>query len=149
MLAEDRWKAMMLYDDLDTNHCTSPPHHHRCHGGHDQSMGDRKPLGDRTKLLYIGGYSRSGSTLMLRVLGELPGFVAVGELFDIGDRSYRQNRLLRLWLRLPRVPFLARSGIQRWMKKMSRYERSLSTVLTAPNLVRYGYSLRSQSPRET
>ena len=56
-------------------------------------MRDSQPHGDRTKILYIGGYSRSGSTLLLRLLGELPGFVAVGELFDIWDRSYRQNQL--------------------------------------------------------
>jgi Sulfotransferase family len=46
-----------------------------------------------TKVLYIGGYSRSGSTLLLRLLGELPGFVAVGELFDIWQRSYIENQL--------------------------------------------------------
>jgi hypothetical protein len=44
-------------------------------------------------VVYIGGYSRSGSTLLLRLLAEQPGFVAVGELFDIWDRSYIQNQL--------------------------------------------------------
>lgn len=47
----------------------------------------------KTKVLYIGGYSRSGSTLLLRLLGELPGFIAVGELFDIWERSYIENQL--------------------------------------------------------
>jgi len=46
-----------------------------------------------TKVLYIGGYSRSGSTLLLRLLGELRGFVAVGELFDVWERSYIQDQL--------------------------------------------------------
>ena len=46
-----------------------------------------------TKVLYIGGYSRSGSTLLLRLLGERPGVVAVGELFDVWERSYLQNQL--------------------------------------------------------
>jgi hypothetical protein len=47
----------------------------------------------KTKILYIGGYSRSGSTLLLRLLGEHPGIVAVGELFDVWQRSYIQNQL--------------------------------------------------------
>src|SRR5215467_1594185 len=45
------------------------------------------------KVVYIGGYSRSGSTLLLRLLAEQSGFVAVGELFDIWERSYIQNQL--------------------------------------------------------
>lgn len=47
----------------------------------------------KTTVLYIGGYSRSGSTLLLRLLGEHRGFVAVGELFDLWERSYIQNQL--------------------------------------------------------
>jgi hypothetical protein len=47
----------------------------------------------KTTVLYIGGYSRSGSTLLLRLLGEHRGFVAVGELFDVWERSYIQNQL--------------------------------------------------------
>ena len=46
-----------------------------------------------TKVLYIGGYSRSGSTLLLRLLGEHPGVAAVGELFDVWDRNYLKNQL--------------------------------------------------------
>ena len=48
---------------------------------------------NRVKVLYIGGYSRSGSTLLLRLLGEQPDVVAVGELFDVWERSYSQNQL--------------------------------------------------------
>lgn len=50
-------------------------------------------MADDIKVLYIGGYSRSGSTLLLRLLGEYTGIVAVGELFDIWERSYIQNQL--------------------------------------------------------
>lgn len=45
------------------------------------------------RVIYIGGYSRSGSTLLLRLLGEVPGLVAVGELFDLWQRSYIENQL--------------------------------------------------------
>lgn len=45
------------------------------------------------RLIYIGGYSRSGSTLLLRLLGEVPELHAVGELFDLWQRSYIENQL--------------------------------------------------------
>lgn len=48
---------------------------------------------EKIKLLYIGGYSRSGSTLLLRFLGQMEGFVAVGELWDIWSRSFTENQL--------------------------------------------------------
>jgi hypothetical protein len=50
-------------------------------------------MADSIKVLYIGGYSRSGSTLLLRLLGEYTGIVTVGELHDIWERSYIQNQL--------------------------------------------------------
>jgi 2-polyprenyl-3-methyl-5-hydroxy-6-metoxy-1,4-benzoquinol methylase len=34
---------------------------------------------NRIKVLYIAGFSRCGSTLLSRMIGDLPGFVAVGE----------------------------------------------------------------------
>lgn len=45
------------------------------------------------KVLYIGGYSRSGSTMLLRVLGEAAGTAVVGELNYVWDRGYVQNQL--------------------------------------------------------
>lgn len=43
-------------------------------------------MGQKVKLLYIAGSSRSGSTLLARLLGELDGFLNIGEaarnLFD-------------------------------------------------------------------
>jgi glycosyltransferase involved in cell wall biosynthesis len=47
----------------------------------------------KVKVLYIGGYSRSGSTLLLRFLGHLPNFVGVGEVWDIWRRSFMENQL--------------------------------------------------------
>jgi hypothetical protein len=58
-----------------------------------------------TRVLYIGGYGRSGTTLLLRLLGEMPGVVAVGELFDIWDRSYRQNQLCGCGVAFHDCPF--------------------------------------------
>ncbi|UCC82044.1 MAG: sulfotransferase [Gemmatimonadota bacterium] len=46
-----------------------------------------------TKLLYIAGTGRSGSTLLECILGQLPGVFAAGEVTHIWDRGYRQNQL--------------------------------------------------------
>lgn len=46
-----------------------------------------------TKVLYIGGSGRSGSTLLERLLGQLDGFTTVGELKQIWERGFLQNQL--------------------------------------------------------
>jgi hypothetical protein len=44
------------------------------------------------KVLFVGGYGRSGSTLLDRVLGQIPGFVSVGELRHVFQEGYLENR---------------------------------------------------------
>jgi len=46
-----------------------------------------------TKVLYIGGSGRSGSTLLERLMGQLDGFTTVGELKQIWERGFTQNQL--------------------------------------------------------
>ena len=41
---------------------------------------------DRPTVIYITGSGRSGSTLLERILGAIPGFVNVGELIDLFRR---------------------------------------------------------------
>lgn len=50
--------------------------------------GTRPPL----KIIYIGGYSRSGSTLLDRMLGQLPGFFSTGELGYLTTHGIIQGR---------------------------------------------------------
>lgn len=45
------------------------------------------------RVLFIGGCGRSGSTLLDRMLGELPGFVSTGEVRFIWERGLVENRL--------------------------------------------------------
>src|SRR5919201_2464721 len=40
-----------------------------------------------TRVLFIGGLGRNGSTLVDRVLGQTPGVVAVGELVFLWQRA--------------------------------------------------------------
>jgi hypothetical protein len=48
---------------------------------------------DKLKILYIGGHGRSGSTLLERVLGQVDGFVSVGELRHIWKKGFMKNEL--------------------------------------------------------
>ncbi|ABG03536.1 conserved hypothetical protein [Rubrobacter xylanophilus DSM 9941] len=44
-------------------------------------------------VLFIGAWGRSGSTLLERMLGQMPRFFAVGELRHVWDRSFQDNQL--------------------------------------------------------
>jgi hypothetical protein len=47
----------------------------------------------KIKLLYIGGFGRSGSTLLDMVLAKLPGYFPVGEMKWIWLRCFEQNQM--------------------------------------------------------
>lgn len=51
------------------------------------------PTGPAPRILYIGGWGRSGSTLLARLLGEHPSMTFVGELRDLWHRGVAENRL--------------------------------------------------------
>lgn len=46
----------------------------------------------KVKVLYVAGFERSGSTIVNRVLGQIDGFVAWGELRDIWQHGIIENR---------------------------------------------------------
>ena len=46
----------------------------------------------KIKVLYIAGFERSGSTILNKVLGQIDGFVAWGELRDIWQHGIIENR---------------------------------------------------------
>jgi hypothetical protein len=58
-----------------------------------------------SRVLYIGGCTRSGSTLIDRMLGQLPGFVSTGELALITTHSIAGNRLCGCGRRFSDCPF--------------------------------------------
>jgi UDP-N-acetylglucosamine transferase subunit ALG13 len=49
-----------------------------------------RPTGSR--VLYVGGWGRSGSTLLDRLMGQVDGFVSVGEMRDFWLRGCVENR---------------------------------------------------------
>lgn len=46
-----------------------------------------------TDVVFIGGFGRSGSTLLERIIGELPGVCALGEVLHMWVRGVRDNEL--------------------------------------------------------
>jgi hypothetical protein len=46
----------------------------------------------KVKVLYIAGFERSGSTIVNRVLGQIDGFVAWGEIRDIWQHGIVENK---------------------------------------------------------
>jgi hypothetical protein len=50
-----------------------------------------KPSSDSVRVLCIGATGQSGSTLLSRLLGALPGFEAVGEVGRIWDKGLIEN----------------------------------------------------------
>lgn len=62
------------------------------------------------EVLYIGGWGRSGSTLLDRLLGELDGFVPVGELRDIWQRGVVENRMCGCGVPFLDCPFWSKVG---------------------------------------
>jgi UDP-N-acetylglucosamine transferase subunit ALG13 len=54
---------------------------------------DRTPHEPSLRVLYVAGWGRSGSTLLDRMLGQIPGVFSAGELRDIWLRGVIEDRL--------------------------------------------------------
>ena len=57
------------------------------------------------RVLYVGSWSRSGSTLLDLILGQVPGFVSVGELRYLWDRGLAERQLCGCGTPVPDCPF--------------------------------------------
>jgi len=66
----------------------------------------------RVDVLYVGGWGRSGSTLLDRLLGAVPGFIPVGELREVWLRGCIENRLCGCGRRFLDCPFWERVGTE-------------------------------------
>jgi hypothetical protein len=63
-----------------------------------------------TRVLYIGGLGRSGSTLLDRILGRLDGVCSVGELVHLWERGLRQDHRCGCGRAFSGCPFWRRVG---------------------------------------
>ena len=60
---------------------------------------------ERPAVLYLGGQARSGSTLLDRALGQVPGFCSSGEVRYLWDRGLAENQRCGCGLPLRDCPF--------------------------------------------
>ncbi len=60
---------------------------------------------EKLKVLFIGGYGRSGSTLIERVLGQIDGIVAAGEIRYLWTRGFGENCLCGCGRQFAECPF--------------------------------------------
>src|SRR5438105_268964 len=84
-----------------------------CHGGPATIM-DARRLG-RVPIVVprsadIGGFGRSGSTLVERILGQLPGFCSAGEIVFLWQRGLIDGQLCGCGAPVPECDFWARVG---------------------------------------
>ena len=80
------------------------------HDSDERSM----PVGDlqasRSSVLAIASSGMSGSTLLCRILGEVPGFVAIGEIGRIWDKGLGEDVECSCGEAFSRCPFWAAVG---------------------------------------
>jgi UDP-N-acetylglucosamine transferase subunit ALG13 len=86
------------------------------------------------RVLFIAGWGRSGSTLLDRMLGQVPGVFSAGELRDIWERGAREDRLCGcgqpfhacpVWRKVGEVAFggwdaLDLAGVQELRRRLDR-----------------------------
>ncbi len=95
-----------------------------------------------TKVLYIGGFGRSGSTLVERILGQIPGFCSAGEIVFLWPRGLIENQLCGcgeafsdcdFWSRVGKSAFGGWDQID--PKEMLRLQRQVDRNRYIPSLV--------------
>lgn len=74
------------------------------------SPGGRPPTPDRPTVVYLGGSGRSGSTLLERLLGAVPGVTALGEVVHLPARGLVEQEACACGEPLDRCPFWAPVG---------------------------------------
>ncbi len=101
-------------------------------------MSSKKP-----KILFIGGYGRSGSTLLDRVLGQIDGFCSVGELRYLLTRGIAEARLCGCGKPVPKCAFwgtaLAKMGIsnisRRALDELISLQASVDRIRYIPHIM--------------
>jgi hypothetical protein len=68
------------------------------------------PPSGSTRVLYLGGLGRSGTTLLERLLGELPGAVSLGEVVHLWERGVVEGERCGCGVSFRECPFWTRVG---------------------------------------
>ncbi len=104
-------------------------------------------------MLHIGGYIRSGSTLLGQLLGELPGVIFVGELKYIWEEGCRRDELCGCRQRFSLCPFwreVVREGLAKFdgaeLERVLELQRTVERMRYLPALaVADGTALRRRT----
>ncbi len=96
----------------------------------------------RARVLFIGGWGRSGSTLLDRVLGHVPGVVSLGEVREIWVRGVIEDRPCGCDRPFSECPFWTEVGDRAWggwrsfdVDEAVRLQRALDKPWVVPFLV--------------
>jgi len=88
------------------------------------------PVGIRLKVVYIVGSGRSGSTLLERILGAVPGFCNVGEIVDLFTRVAPENQRCGCGRAFSECPFWTAVGEEAFGKWSPTLIHDLGTLKT-------------------
>ncbi len=104
------------------------------------------------RVLYLGGFGRSGTTLVERLLGQLPGICALGEVVHLWERDIRADERCgcgarfsgcRFWQQVGHLAFggwekvdVDRVRTLRHLVERTRHIPWLATMIQAPDEVR-------------
>lgn len=67
-------------------------------------------MADAQPVIFVGGLGRSGSTLLERLLGEVPGVAPLGEVVHLWDRGVRADEPCGCGERFSQCPFWTKVG---------------------------------------
>ncbi len=111
----------------------------------------------RLPVLFIGGFGRSGSTLLERVLGQVPGQFAVGELVHLPQRGLLDDDRCGCGKAFSDCPFWVEVGerafggwdrVAGWRRLQLQVDRKrFIPALLLPLLPRYRRALRRHAER--
>ena len=102
-----------------------------------ESSGGRSAI----KVVYIAGHNRSGSTLLDRMLGQIEGFISVGELRQLWWRGLEENQACgcgvpfhdcRFWADVIRTAYGTLEGGR--LRDVIHLARQVASVRTVPQL---------------
>ncbi len=108
-------------------------------------------VGDGLKVVYIGGGTKSGSTLLDLMLGQVPGFFSVGELRQIWQRGLVEDSHCGCRKRFSECPFWTRvgeEGFGGWSKLDLHEVLELRNSLDRIPSIRHLKAARAQPERE-
>lgn len=104
------------------------------------------------RVAFVGGHGRSGSTLLSRILGALPGFCTVGELCYLWDQGVLNNRTCGCGAQFHDCPFwgsVGQAAFDGWDDELAReavrLRKSVERVRYVPLMAAGGVSPRYQA----